>query len=56
MNCWHADLLAMNVATNIQDVSKRALQLWKLKLIYPEDVYSILNCHNLAKHTKFYLG
>jgi hypothetical protein len=21
-----------------------------------EDMYNILNCHNVAKHTKFYLG
>jgi hypothetical protein len=24
--------------------------------IYSEDMYSALNCHNVAKHTEFYLG
>jgi hypothetical protein len=39
-----------------QGVSKRALQLWKLMHIYSEDMYSVLNCHNVAKHAEFYLG
>jgi hypothetical protein len=24
--------------------------------MYPEDKYSVLSCHNVAKHTEFYLG
>jgi hypothetical protein len=24
--------------------------------IYSEDMYSVLKCHNIAKHTEFYLG
>jgi hypothetical protein len=24
--------------------------------IYSEDMHSVLNCHNIAKHTEFYLG
>ena len=40
----------------IQGVSKRALQLWKRIEIYTEDIHNILNCQNVAKHTKFYLG
>jgi len=41
---------------NIQAVSKRALQLWKLIEIYTEDIHNVLNCQNVAKHTEFYLG
>jgi hypothetical protein len=44
------------IPLNIQDVSKRALQLWKLTYIYPEDMDSVLHCHNVAKHAEFYLG
>jgi hypothetical protein len=44
------------MALNIQDVSKRALQLWKLIEIYTEDIHNVLNCQNVAKHTEFYLG
>jgi hypothetical protein len=40
----------------IQGVSKRALQLWKLIKIYTEDIHNVLNCQNVAKHAKFYLG
>jgi hypothetical protein len=40
----------------IQGVSKKALQLWKLTYVYSEDIYSVLNCHNVAEHTVFYLG
>jgi hypothetical protein len=40
----------------IQGVSKRALQLRKLIEIYTEDIYNVLNCQNVAKHTEFYLG
>jgi hypothetical protein len=40
----------------IEDVSKRDLQLWKLILIYSEDMYSVLNCFNVAKHAEFYPG
>jgi len=39
----------------IQDVSKRALQLWKLIEIYTEDIHKVLNCQNVAKYTEFYL-
>jgi hypothetical protein len=39
----------------MQSVSKRPLQFLKLIYIYSEDVYSILNCHNVAKHVKFYM-
>jgi hypothetical protein len=42
--------------TNIQSVSKRALQLWELIEIYSEDMYSGLNSHNVAKGSQFYLG
>jgi hypothetical protein len=42
-------------ATIIQGDSKRPLQLSKLIYIYSEDMYSILNCHNVAKHPEFYL-
>jgi hypothetical protein len=24
--------------------------------IYSEDMHSVFNCHNAAKHTEFYLG
>jgi hypothetical protein len=41
---------------NIQDVSKRALQLQKSIYIYSENMYSVLKCHNIEKHTEFYLG
>ena len=41
---------------NVQGVSKRALQLWKLIEIYTEDIHKVLNCQNVAKHTEFYLG
>ena len=40
----------------IQGVSKRALQLWKLIEIYTEDIHNVLNCQNVAKNTEFYLG
>jgi hypothetical protein len=40
----------------IQDVSKSALQLWKLIEIYTEDIHNVLNRQNVAKHTEFYLG
>jgi hypothetical protein len=40
----------------IQNVSKRALQLWKLIEIYTEDIHNVLICQNVAKHTEFYLG
>jgi hypothetical protein len=39
-----------------QDVSNRALPFRKLIQIYSEDMYSVLNCHNAAKYTDFYLG
>jgi len=42
--------------TEIQGVSKRALQLWKRIEIYTEDIHNVLNCKNVAKHTEFYLG
>jgi hypothetical protein len=38
----------------MQGASKRALQLWKLIYIYSEDMYSVFNCHIVAKHTEFY--
>ena len=37
---------------NIQGVSKRALQLWKLIEIYTEDIHNVLNCQNVAKYTE----
>jgi hypothetical protein len=40
----------------MQGVSERDLQLSKLALIYSEDMYSVLSCHDVAKHTEFYLG
>jgi hypothetical protein len=42
--------------TQIQGVSKGALQIWKLIEIYTEDTHNVLNCQNVAKHTEFYLG
>jgi hypothetical protein len=39
----------------VQGVSKRAWKLWKLIQIFSEDVYSVINCHDVAKHTEFYL-
>jgi hypothetical protein len=44
------------IYTNIQGVSKRALQFWKRIEIYTEDIHNVLNCQNVAKHTEFYLG
>jgi hypothetical protein len=38
------------------NVSKIALRLGKLIYNYSDDMYSVLNCHNVAKHTEFYLG
>jgi hypothetical protein len=40
----------------IQGVSKRALQIWNRIEIYTENIHNVLNCQNVAKHTKFYLG
>jgi hypothetical protein len=37
-------------------VSKIDLQLWKLTQIYPEDMYSVFNSHNVAKHIEFCVG
>jgi hypothetical protein len=34
---------------------KRGLQFWKFLSVYSEDMCSVLNCHNVAKHTEFYL-
>ena len=45
-----------SVSDDIQGVSKRALQLWKLIEIYTEDIHNVLNCQIVAKHTEFYLG
>jgi hypothetical protein len=41
-----------------RSVSKRALQLSKLTCmcIYSEDIQSVLNCHNVAKHTECDMG
>jgi hypothetical protein len=33
-----------------QGVSKGGLQVWKLMWIYSEDMFSVLNCHNVEKH------
>jgi len=41
---------------DVQGVSKRALQLWKRREIYIENIHNVLNCQNVAKHTEFYLG
>jgi hypothetical protein len=46
----------MTEAVSIQDASKRALQLRTLIYIYSEGMYNVLNCHNAAIHTEFYLG
>jgi hypothetical protein len=55
-------------ASLVQGASKQALQLWKLVyiyiyiylfiylFIYSEDMYSVLNCHNVANYAEFYLG
>jgi hypothetical protein len=48
-------VLVISQRVLIQGVSKRALQLRNLLYVYSEDMYSILNCHNVAKHTEFYL-
>jgi hypothetical protein len=39
----------------VEGASKRALQFLKLIYIYPEGMYSVVNCHNVAMHAKFYL-
>jgi hypothetical protein len=36
--------------------SKGALQLWKLIYIYSDDMNSVLNGHNVAKYSDFYVG
>jgi hypothetical protein len=41
---------------DLQGASKRASQLQKLIYIYLEDMYSVLNCYNVAKYTECYLG
>jgi hypothetical protein len=48
--------LPITVSPEIQGVSKRALQLWKLIEIYTEDIHNVFNRQNVAKHTEFYLG
>jgi hypothetical protein len=35
---------------------KKDFTTLKAYTIYPEDMYSVLNCHNVARHTEFYLG
>jgi hypothetical protein len=41
---------------SLQCVSETALQLWKLILIYLEDIHSVFDYYDVAKHTEFYLG
>jgi hypothetical protein len=48
LECFHSQL--------IRTVSKRDLHLWKHIYICSEDMYSALNCNNVAKHSEFYLG
>jgi hypothetical protein len=40
----------------MQGVSKRALQLWEIIWIYSEDMFSVLNYHNIAKYAELYVG
>jgi hypothetical protein len=35
---------------------KKSFTSLKAYYIYSEDMYSVLNCHNVAKHTEFFLG
>jgi hypothetical protein len=35
---------------------KKSFTNLKAYINYSEDMYSVLNCHNEGKHTKFYLG
>jgi predicted nucleic-acid-binding Zn-ribbon protein len=41
---------------NIQDNSKRAHTTLKAYVNVQEKMYSISNCHNIAKYIEFYLG
>jgi hypothetical protein len=36
--------------------NQRGLRLGKLIPIYSEDIYSVLNSHNITKNAEFYLG
>jgi hypothetical protein len=45
----------MNSSPKYWVFQKRVLQLLKLIQIYSEDMYSVLNCRNVAEHTEFYL-
>jgi hypothetical protein len=53
--CIACPSLSVSASLCVQGVSKIALQLWKLLQIYLEDMHSVLNCHNVARHTEFYL-
>jgi hypothetical protein len=37
-------------------VFKKSFTTLKAYIIYSEDMYSVLNCHNVAKHAEFCLG
>jgi hypothetical protein len=52
----NSSVVFQKMCSDIQGVSKRALQLWKRIEIYTEDIQNVLNCQNVAKHTEFYLG
>jgi hypothetical protein len=48
--------LSLTSPPNMQAAPIRGLQLWKLFWIYSEDMYCVSNCHNVAKHSEFYVG
>jgi hypothetical protein len=48
--------LACNSVLKVEGVSERALQIWELTHIYLEDMYGVLNCHNVAKMHRVLLG
>jgi hypothetical protein len=49
-------LLWYNLFVLIEGASERALQLRKHIYLYSEDMCSVLNCHDVARHAEFYLG
>jgi hypothetical protein len=64
MSCFFAKIILLEKTSNIlyltfptrglivpKSVSKRALKLRKIINIYSENIYSVLTCHNVTKHT-----
>jgi hypothetical protein len=44
------------ILRHIYRTFQKELYNFKLIQMYSEDMYSVLNCHNVAEHTEFYLG